>query len=90
MKIQIYALSDSFSSPDDLKKKKKNWFGVGDSWLKYLLLIPPMLLTIPFVFCLFYKIIIICITKCVTEPPTKMIMTRLESVDQMYSSIYAQ
>ena len=89
MENRIYALSDSFPSPDDLKKKK-NWFGVGDSWLKYLLLTPPMLLTIPFVFCLFYKIIIICIPKGVTEPPTKMMMTRLEAVDQMYSCIYAQ
>ena len=39
--------------------KKKT--GVGGSWLKYLLLIPLMLLTIPFVFCLFHKIIISCI-----------------------------
>ena len=28
-----------------------------------------------------------CITKCVTEPPMKM-MPRLEAVDQTYSSIY--
>ena len=26
-----------------------------------------------FVFCLFYKIVVSCITKCVTEPPTKYI-----------------
>ena len=45
-----------------------------------------MLLTILFVFCLFHKIIISYITKCMTEPPTKM-MTRLEAADQMYSSI---
>ena len=67
--------------------KKKT--GVGGSLLKYLLLIPLMLLTIPFVFCLFHKIIISCITKYVTESSTKM-MTRLEAVDQMYSSIYDQ
>ena len=48
-----------------------------------------MLLTIPFVFCLFHKIIISCITKYMTEPSTEM-MTRLEAVDQMYSSIYDQ
>ena len=93
-KNQISALSDSFPSLDDLSKKKKqkkpkNWFGVGGSWLKYLLLIPLMLLTMPFAFCLFHKIIILCITKYMTEPLTKMI-TRLEAVDQMYSSIYDQ
>ena len=48
-----------------------------------------VLLSIPFVFCLFHKIIISCITKCMTEPPTKM-TTKLEAVDQMYSSIYEQ
>ena len=42
-----------------------------------------------FVFYLFHKIIISYITKCMTEPPMKM-MTRLEAVDQMYSSIYDQ
>ena len=71
------------------EKKKKNWFGVGGSWLKYLLLIPLMLLTIPFAFCLFDKIIISCTTKCMTEAPMKM-MTRFEAVDQMYISIYDQ
>jgi len=70
------------------KEKKKNWFGVGGSWLKYLLLIPLMLLTMPFLFCLFHKIIISYIIKCMTEPPMKM--TRLEAVDQMYSSINDQ
>ena len=86
MKNQISTLRDPLPSVDI---KKKNWFGVGGSWLKYLLLIPLMLLTIPFVFCLFYKIIISCITKCMTEPPTKM-MTRLEAVDQICSSMYDQ
>ena len=70
-------------------KKEKNWFGVGASWLKYLLVIPLMLLTIPFVFCLFHKLIISCITKYMTEPSMKM-MTRLEAADQLYSSIYDQ
>ena len=88
MKNQISALSDSLPSLDDLKKQT-NWFRVGGSWLKYLLLIPVMLLTIPFIFCLFHKIIISCITKCMTEPPMKM-MIRLEAVDQMHSSIYDQ
>ena len=41
------------------------------------------------VFCLFHKIIISCITKYITEPSTEM-MTRLEAVDQMYSSMYDQ
>ena len=38
MKNQISALSDHFPGLDDLKKKKKkkNWFGVGGLWLKYL------------------------------------------------------
>ena len=81
MKNQNSALSDSFPSLDHLFKKI--WFGVRGSWLKYLLLIPLMLLTIPRVFCLFHKIIISYIIKCMTEPPTKM-MTRLEAVDQMY------
>ena len=51
---------------------------------------PLMLLTILFVFCLLHKIIISRITKCMTEPPTKIMMTRHEAVDQMYSSIYDQ
>ena len=90
MKSQISALSDPFPSPDDLlKKKKKNWFAVGGSWLNYLLLIPLMLLTSPFAFCLFHKIIISCITRCMMEPPMKM-MIRLGAADQMYSSIYDQ
>ena len=93
MKNQISALSDSFPCPDELskknkKQKNKNWFGVGGSWLKYLLLIPLILLTIPFVFYLFHKIIC-CITKCMTGPPMKM-MTRLEAVDQTHSLIYDQ
>ena len=60
-----------------LEKKKT---GVGGSWLICLLLIP--LYHLPFVSQYSY-----CITKCVTEPPMKM-MTRLEAVGQMYSSIY--
>ena len=58
---------------------------MGGSGLKYLLLIPLMLLTIAFVFCLFHKISISCITKYMTEPSTEM--TRLDAVDQMYSLI---
>ena len=69
--------------------KKKQQTGVGGSRVKYFLLIPLMLLTMPFVFCLFHKLIISCITKYMTEPPTEM-MTRLEALDQMYSSIYDQ
>ena len=56
---------------------------------KIFTLIPLTLLTMPFVFCLFHRIIISCITKYMTEPSTEM-MTRLEAVDQMYSSIYDQ
>ena len=62
---------------------------MGGSWLKYLPLIPLMLLTIPLAFFLFHKIIISCITKCMNEPPME-IMTRLQAVDQMYSSICDQ
>ena len=87
MKNQNSALSDSFPSLDHLFKKI--WFGVRGSWPKYLLLIPLMLLTILFAFCLFHKIIISYITKCMIEAPMKM-MTRHEAVDQMYSSIYDQ
>ena len=87
MKNQIAALNDPFPSLDNLLG---NWFGVGGSWLKYLLLITLMLLTILFVFCLFHKIIVSCITKCMTEPPTKIMMITLEAVDQMYSSIFDQ
>ena len=57
---------------------------------KYLLLIPLMSLTIPFVFCLLHKIIISYITKCMTEPPREKMMTRLEADDQVYSLIYDQ
>ena len=56
---------------------------------KVFTLIPLMLLAIPFVFYLFHKIIISYITKCMTEPPMKM-MIRFEAVDQMHSSIYDQ
>ena len=87
-KNQIFALSDSLPSLDDLLEK---WFGMGSSWLKYLLITLLMLLAILFVFCLFYKIIVSCITKCMTEPPTKIMMTRLlEAVDQIYSSVCDQ
>ena len=59
---------------------------MGSFSLKYLLIIPLMLLAILFVFGLFYKIP--CITKCVTEPPTKIMMTGcLEAVNQIYSSV---
>ena len=62
---------------------------MGGSGLKYLLLIPLMLLTIAFVFCLFHKISISCITKYMTESSME-VMSRFEAVDQMYSSIYDQ
>ena len=88
MKNQIFALSDPLPSLDDLLEK---WFGVGSSWLKHLLITLLMLLAILFVFCLFYKIIVSYITKCMTEPPTKIMMTRqLEAVDQIYSSVCDQ
>ena len=83
IKNKISALSDPFPSLDNLKNE--NW--CGRLMLKYLLLIPLMLLTIPFVFCLFHKLIISCITKYMTDPSTEM-MTRLEAVDQRYSLIY--
>ena len=63
---------------------------MGDSWLKYLLIIPLILLAMLFVFCLFYKIIFSCITKCMTEPQMKIMRTRLEAVDQMYNSVCDQ
>ena len=87
MKSQISALNDPFPSLDGLLG---NWFGVGGSWLKYLLLIPLMLLTILFVFCLFHKIIVSCVAKCMTEPPTKIMTTRLEAADQTHSSVFDQ
>ena len=70
-----------------IKKKK---FGVGGSRLKHLLLVLLMLLTLLFVFCLFHKIIVSCITKCMTEIPMKIMMTRLEAADQVYSLIWDQ
>ena len=70
-----------------LKKKKQNW--CGRLMAKIFTLIPLMLLIIPFVFCLFHKIIISCITKYMTEPSREM-MTRLEAVDKMYSLIHDQ
>ena len=57
----------------------KNWFSEGGSQLKYLLRIPLMLLAILFVVYLFYKIIVSFITKCMTEPPTKRMVTRLDT-----------
>ena len=67
-----------------------NWATREAPWLKYLLLFPLMSLAISFAICLFHKIIISCITKCMIGPPTKMMMTRLKTVDQMYSFIYDQ
>ena len=87
MKNQISALNDPFPSLDDLLK---SCFGVGGSWLKYLLLIPLMLLTIVFVFYLFIKIFVSHMTECMTEPSTKIMVIRLERVDSTYSSIYDQ
>ena len=52
MKNQISALSDQLHNLDNLFK---NWFGVGSSSLKYLLITLLMLLAILFVICLFYK-----------------------------------
>ena len=50
-----------------------------------------MLLAILFLFCLYYKIIVSCITKCMTEPHAKIIMTQqLEAVDQIYGSVWDQ
>ena len=86
-KNQISALSDPFPILDDLLK---NWFGARGSWLKYLFIILLMLLVVLFAFCLFYKIIVSCITKCMTEPPTKIMLTKLEAVDQMCSLICDQ
>ena len=51
-----------------------------------------MLLAILFAYCLFYKIIVSFITKCMTEPAMKWAsprnvqktITRLEAIDQMY------
>ena len=60
MKNQISALRDQLPNLDNLFK---NWFGVGSSWLKYLLITLLMLLATLFIICLFYKIIISCITK---------------------------
>ena len=87
MKNQISALSDSFPSLDHLFKKI--WFGVRGSWLKYLLLIPLMLLTTPICILPVSQDYYYFITKCMIEAPMKM-MTRHEAVDQRYSSIYDQ
>ena len=43
------------------------------------------------VLCLFYKIVVSCITKCVTETLMKIMMTRrFKEVDQIYNSICSQ
>ena len=62
---------------------------MGGSWLKYFLIIPQLLLAILYAFCLFYKIIVSCVTKCMTEASMKIMMTRLDTVDQICSSICA-
>ena len=52
MKNQISALNDPFPSLDDLyNKTKQNQFGVGSTWLKYLLLIS--LIFINYTLCIF-------------------------------------
>ena len=45
-------------------------------WPKYFLMTLLVLLTILLGFCLFYKIVSCSITKCVTEPPIKIMRTR--------------
>ena len=89
VKNQISALNDPFPSLDDLYNKTKLVW-CGKHMAKYLLLISLILLTIVFVFFLFHKIIASCITKCMTEPPTKIMMTRLKAIHQMYILIYDQ
>ena len=43
---------------------------------KYLLVTLLMLLALLLVFCLFCKIIISCVTKCITEPLIKLMMIK--------------
>ena len=83
MKNQISALSDPFPSLDNLKK---NWCGR----------LMAKIFTFNSTNVINYTICILlvsqnyfCITKYMIEPSTEM-MTRLEAVDQMYSSIYDQ
>ena len=71
MKNQTSALNDSFLSFDNLLN---NWFGCGRLMLKYLLLITLMLLTTIFILPV-SQIIVSCITKCMTEPPMKIMLT---------------
>ena len=60
----------------------------GSSWLKFLVRTQLILLFILLVFCLFYKIVISYLTRCVTEPLIKIVMTRqLKMIGQIYSSI---
>ena len=55
---------------------------------KYLLMTLLMLLAILFEFSLFYQVTVSCITRCMTEPQIKVIMTReLKTIDQIYSSV---
>lgn len=52
--------------------------------LNYLLMTLLMLLVILFEFGLFYKIIVSCITKCVTETQIKLMMIRpLDTINQI-------
>ena len=84
-KNQISSLNDPLPSLDGLFR---TWFGMGNAWLKYLPITLLMLLAILFLFCLYYKIIVSCVTKCMTVPHAKIIMTQqLKAVDQIYGSV---
>ena len=44
-----------------------------------------------FILCLFYKIIVFCISRYVIEPSRKIMMTKqLAAIDEIHSSLYDQ
>ena len=69
-------MKNQISAGSDPLPVFKNWFGMGSSQLKYSLITPLMSSAILSAFCLFYKIIVSCITRCVAELPTKIMMSR--------------
>ena len=79
MKNQTVALDEPLPSLGDLLG---SWFGSGSSWLKYLLVTLTALLAVLFVICLFYKIVVLCITR-----PLDKLMTvkHLKEIDCIYN-----
>ena len=84
-KKQISALN---YPPPSLGEILGKWLGLGGSWLKPLLMTLLFLLEILITVCVTYKVIVSCLSCCVSPTPTKIMMSKqLETIDHIYSSL---